>query len=236
MPDDAPPVRTAVLIPAAGSGSRLGGEPKQFRLLGGKPLLAQTLLVFERHPEVHYLIVSVPGDAVQETRRRLQEEGLTKLLAVVAGGATRQDSVGAALEAVPDAAGVVLVHDAVRPFLSHAHISALIAEIVASGAAALAVPVTDTVRRGNGRFFEDTISRADLFRMQTPQGFRREWFVEAHHEARRLSIQATDDVDLVQRLGRAVSILPGSARNMKITTPEDWELANLVWTHWQETF
>ncbi len=225
--------QVAVLIPAAGEGTRLGGRRKQFRRLGGEPLLVQTLRVFERHPEIDHLLVAAPNEATEALEAELRRVGLTKLTAVVAGGATRQESVRAALAAVPEGVDVVLVHDAVRPFVEAEHLAAVIRAIRTDGAAALALPVVDTMRYGAKTGFGDSISREGLYRMQTPQGFRRDWFEEAYDRAGEQHLQATDDVELVQRLGRQVQIVVGSPRNIKITTPEDWELAQLLWPHWQ---
>lgn len=221
----------AVLIPAAGQGVRMGGERKQFRLLGGKSLLLQTLLVFERHPEVTHLLVAVPPDVRDEVASDLSGSGVSKLHQVVAGGATRQDSVARALRAVPSSVDVVLVHDAVRPFIDEATITATIRAIEKHGAAAVAVPVSDTMRYGEEGVFGDSVAREGLFAMQTPQGFRRTVFEQAHAEAATSGYQATDDVDLVQRAGFPVRIVPGSAFNLKITTPADWELADRLWAH-----
>ena len=223
----------AVLIPAAGQGTRLGGNRKQFRRLGGEPLLVQTLRVFERHSEIDYLIVAAPAEATQALEVELRRVGLSKLIAVVPGGATRQASVHAALAAVPADVGVVLVHDAVRPFVEAGHLSAVIQAVRTAGAAALALPVVDTMRYGVAACFGETVPRTGLFRVQTPQGFRRDWIEAAYAQAHRQPVQATDDVELVQRLGRPVQIIEGSPRNIKITTPEDWALAQLLWPHWE---
>ncbi len=223
----------AVLIPAAGQGTRLGGHRKQFRRLGGEPLLVQTLRVFERHAEIDHLLVAAPVKATEALEMELRRVGLSKLIAVVVGGATRQRSVHAALKAVPPGVEVVLVHDAVRPFVEAGQLSAIIRAVRTAGAAALALPVVDTMRYGVKECFGETMPRSGLFRMQTPQGFRRDWFEEAHAQAHRQSYEATDDVELVQRLGRRVQIIEGSPRNIKITTPEDWELARLLWPHWE---
>lgn len=229
MPLDRGAGRVAVLVPAAGQGTRMGGERKQLRLLGGKPLVVQTLLVFDRHPSMDLLVVAAPAAELEALRARLGTAGLHKLHAVVAGGATRQESVAAALAAVPGDVDVVLVHDAVRPFVDPGDVTAVLAAVREHGAAALAIPVTDTLRRGRGDVFAGTVPRSGLFRMQTPQGCRRDWFDAAHAEAQRTGYQATDDVDLVQQLGHPVRIVPGSTRNIKITTPDDWELAGLLW-------
>lgn len=223
----------AVLIPAAGEGTRLGGRRKQFRRLGGEPLLVQTLRVFERHPEIQHLLVAAPIEATQVLEEELQRVGLSKLKAVVAGGATRQASVHAALKAVPVEVEVILIHDAVRPFVHADHLSTIIRIVRSEGAASLALPVVDTMRYGVNTTFDRTVSRAGLYRMQTPQGFRRAWIEEAHEDALENGIEATDDVELVQRIGRMVHIVEGSPRNIKITTPEDWELAQLLWPYWE---
>ena len=150
----------AVLIPAAGQGTRLGGNRKQFRRLGGEPLLVQTLRVFERHSEIDYLLVAAPAEATEALETELLRVGLSKLLAVVAGGATRQASVRAVLAAVPADVDVVLVHDAVRPFVAAGHLSAVIKAVRTVGAAALALPVVDTMRYGVEACFGDRGARA----------------------------------------------------------------------------
>ena len=227
----------AALVPAAGRGTRLGGKRKQFRALGGAALLVQTLRAFERHPFVDALVVAVPTERVEETTIGLRAEGLAKLAAVVPGGATRQASVEAALQAAPPEAGVVLVHDAVRPFVPARCITAVIEAAREKGAAALALPVADTVRRGADGVFGEAVPRAGLYRMQTPQGFRRDWLGSAHAEAASSAGRpaATDDVALVQRLGHPVQIVEGDPRNLKITTPADWALAQQWWADWTQS-
>ena len=227
----------AVLVPAAGRGTRLGGQRKQFRLLGGQPLLVQTLRAFERHPMVTHIIVAAPPPDVDPVSDRLRAAGITKLSAVVSGGNSRHASVRHALRAVPQTIEAVLVHDAVRPFITPASIQAVIEAVWQYGAGALAIPVADTLRReSDAGQFGETVARAGLFRMQTPQGFRRSWLSDAHRAAARSDAPpATDDVDLVQRIGHAVRIVDGSPRNVKITTPGDWQLAQQLWPDWAET-
>ncbi len=222
-----------VLIPAAGAGTRMGGERKQFRLLGGRPLLVQTLLPFERHPLVRHIVVAAPSDNLAGFEDELRAAGITKLHCVVSGGSTRQDSVARALEALPASVEVVLVHDAVRPFIRPGHISSVVEAVVEHGAAALAIPVTDTLRHGSEGVFGATVSRTGLYRMQTPQGFQRAIFERAHEDAMRCGVQSTDDVALVMRLDQAVHIVEGGPENIKITTPGDWEMANVLWAYWQ---
>jgi len=224
-----------VIIPAAGSGKRLGGRRKQFRELGGRPVLVQTLLVFERHPMVRHIVVATPKDAVRPLRQELRRIGITKLDRVVAGGESRQESVRAALESVPDEVDLVLVHDAVRPFVRMGLVEGVIAAVREFGAAAPAIPVTDTLRSAADGVFGSTVDRTGLHRMQTPQGFRRDWLREAHEAAAGDGYWATDDVELVARTGREVRLVEGSEDNVKITTPDDWERATAFWSTWEHT-
>lgn len=233
-PESSPnPSDVAVLIPAAGEGRRLGGTPKQFRTLGEHPLLVQVLLLFERHPAVGHVVVAAPPDHVQEVSDRLQAEGPSTLMAVVSGGEHRQASVRHALRAVPNSVEIVLVHDAARPFVTAAQVQAVVQAVRAEGAASLALPVADTLRRGKDGVFGETVAREALYRMQTPQGFRRAWLEEAHRSAAADGVVATDDVALVQRIGYDAHLVEGHRRNFKITTPDDWTLAQHLWTAWR---
>lgn len=230
------------MIPAAGVGRRMGGAPgtprKQFRTLGGAPVLVRALEAFERHPAVDSIVVAGPVGEVEELRAELKAYGLTKLRAVVGGGATRQESVGRGLAAVPAETGIVLVHDAVRPFLPADRLGAVIEAAREHGAAALAVPMADTVRRG-AEVFGETVPREGLWRMQTPQAFRVELLRDAHARfavpgsSPGQAVHGTDEVELVQRLGHAVRIVGGSALTFKITTPADWALAEALWPFWE---
>lgn len=235
MDEEANGAKVAVLVPTAGRGARMGGRRKQYRRLGEHPLFVQTLRIFDRHPAIDEIVVAAPPEAQDELIEMLQEARLQKVQAVVEGGAARQASVRAALQAISDDIGLVLVHDAVRPFVRAEDVQAVVATAREAGAAALAVPVSDTVRRSadEGKRFGETVPREELYRMQTPQGFRRTW-LEAAHEAARGDASATDDVELVQRVDYPVRIVSGDARNFKITTPGDWELAQLLWPHWKD--
>ncbi len=229
--------QVAVIIPAAGQGTRLGGHRKQFRVLGGKSVLLQTLLVFERHARVDHIVVATPADAVEPLAVELRRVGISKLQGVVAGGDSRQASVHAALRVLPEAVDVVLIHDAVRPFVRMSSVEQVIDETRRSGAASLALPITDTVRRikaVDGQVcFGDTVPREQLVRIQTPQGFRTSWLREAHEKAEQEGWQATDDVHLVQKMGHTVHAVPGARMNLKITTLEDWDEALRYWPQWE---
>ena len=210
----------AVLVPAGGIGARLGHRmPKQFLRLGREPILAATLRHFRRHPRVAGIVVAAPAAYVERTRRVLGRGGAP--LTVVAGGATRQESVWLALQAAPAAAAVLLVHDAVRPFLTRPLIDALIAAAALDGAAVCALPIAETVKRVRDGRVEATLDREGLWSVQTPQAFRADVLREAHDKARRDGFVGTDEAMLVERLGHPVRIVPGLVENVKITTADD---------------
>ncbi len=219
-------VRVVALVPAAGSGSRLGSaRPKPFVPLAGRPLLAHTLARLERVPLVEAIVVVVAEDQVEACRSEvIRPFGLARVAAVVPGGAERQDSVRAGLAALPDWADVVLVHDGARPLVPPEVVEAVARAAAASGAATAAVRPKDTVRDDAGR----TLDRARLWLVQTPQGFRPALLREAHVRAAADGHTGTDDASLVERLGRAVAVVPGSYRNLKITTREDLAVAEAL--------
>lgn len=206
-----------VLIPAGGAGMRLGRRtPKQFLRVGGEPIVAVTVRRFRRHPRVAAIVVAAPAEHVAHARRVLGRG-----VSVVAGGATRQESVRLALEAAPPGVPMMLVHDAVRPFITRPLVDAVLAAARADGAAVCALPVAETVKRVRDGVVEATIDRDGLWAVQTPQAFRAEVLREAHEKARRDGIAGTDDAMLVERLGHRVRVVPGLAGNVKITTPDD---------------
>jgi 2-C-methyl-D-erythritol 4-phosphate cytidylyltransferase len=214
--------RLVALIPAGGAGTRLGRRtPKQFLALGGGPVLAATVRHFARHPAVDAVVVAAPAAHVDRARRLLARCGRRGAITVVAGGRTRQESVRLALQAAPAGAELVLVHDAVRPFIGRALIDAVVAAARRSGAAICALPVTETVKRVRGDEVEATVDRAGLWTVQTPQAFRPDLLREAHDKARRDGVVGTDDAALVERLGHPVRVVRGLEGNLKITTAED---------------
>ena len=219
------------IVPAAGSGRRMGGVPKQYRTLGDAPVLVQTLRAFDRHPDVSRLVVV--SDDVAQAEDVLGAFAFSTPLVVVPGGDTRQDSVREGLDALAEENGdaLVLVHDAARPFLDGDALARVLEAAAQTGAAALAVPVSDTLRRGDEDAFSQTVPREGLFRMQTPQVFRLGVLREAH--ARFGHVAGTDEVELVQRLGHPVAVVPGSPLNLKLTTPNDWAFAERFWPVWR---
>lgn len=218
------PQSVGVVLPAAGAGLRMGGASKQYRRLGGAPVLVQTARAFAGHPDVGPLVVVVPADRVDETAALLAGFGIEA--SVVAGGASRQASVRHGVMALPASVTHVLVHDAVRPFVTDETIAQVAAAVRQHGAAAAAVPVADTLRRAADARFGTTVDRDGLWAMQTPQGARRDWFLEASADG---AAEATDEVGLLQAAGHCVHVVEGDARNLKLTRPSDWPLAKALW-------
>ncbi|MEV1007923.1 2-C-methyl-D-erythritol 4-phosphate cytidylyltransferase [Streptomyces sp. NPDC049881] len=230
--------RTAAVIPAAGLGLRLGGgTPKALRELGGTPMLVHAVRAMARARAVSLVVIVAPPDGVGKTRSLLDEHpappGVTQL--VVAGGATRQESVRLGLAALPEDVGIVLVHDAARPLVPVATVDAVV-EAVRAGAPAVvpALPVTDTVKQiaapaaaGEPEPVVATPDRALLRAVQTPQGFDRATLAEAH-AAHAAGGDATDCAGLVERLGVPVVLVPGHEEAFKVTRPLDLVLAEAV--------
>ncbi len=214
------------IIPAAGRGERMGGEvPKQFRILGDKPILAHTLLAFDICPDVDEVVVVVPKEYVDFCGRKVVEPyGITKVRRIVPGGRHRQDSVYEGLKAA-EGAEIVVVHDGVRPLVRPELISRSVAICRERGAAIVAVPVKETVKLVEGGMVRKTLPREALWAAQTPQTFRREVLWEAFQRAFRDGILATDEAALVERIGHMVWVVEGEYRNIKITTTEDLYVA-----------
>jgi 2-C-methyl-D-erythritol 4-phosphate cytidylyltransferase len=192
-------------------------------------MVLRALRPFAAHPEVlHTVVVLPPGDAA--TPPAFLSDLAGPALTLAAGGSERRDSVAAGLRALPAECAVALVHDAARPFPDPDVISAVIREARAGHGAVAAVPLTDTVKEvsdGEPRRVLRTVPREALWRAQTPQGFPRELLIAAHERAHRDGVGATDDAALVERLGAEVRIVPDSPRNLKVTTAEDLEWAEL---------
>jgi len=216
-----------VIIVAGGEGRRFGGTvPKQFASLRGEPLLVWSVRAFAAVRSLTRMIVVAAPDEFARCEGLLAPLGLAVKLAPA--GAERQDSVRAGIELLEPTCDVVLVHDAVRPLVTTASIVACVAAAEARGAAILATPVNDTVKRcADGRIVA-TVPRADLWLAQTPQAFRAADLRRVHAEAARQGVLATDDASLFEWAGLPVAIVPGDGRNRKITTPEDLAWAEAV--------
>lgn len=214
--------RVAVVVPAGGSGTRLGlRTPKQFLRLASAPMLLTTVRRLAEHPAVRFLVVAVPPAYVARAHALIRLPGRRLTVEIVAGGEARQESVWRGLVRVPDDADVVVVHDAVRPFVTRPLVDAVVRAALATGAAICARPIAETVKRVREGLVEATIDRQGLWAVQTPQAFRTALLREAHEKARRDGVVGTDDAMLVERLGHPVRVVEGPAANVKITTLED---------------
>nr|WP_329565194.1 2-C-methyl-D-erythritol 4-phosphate cytidylyltransferase [Kitasatospora sp. NBC_01266] len=232
----------AAVVPAAGRGERLGpGAPKALRDLGGAPLLVHAVRALARSRAVGLVVVAAPPQGVAEVLGLLDSHGLDgKDIRVVAGGATRQESVRLGLAAIPASTEIVLVHDAARPLVPVEVVDAVVAAVRAGAEAVVpAVPLADTVKRvrpvaaGEPEPVLDTPDRGTLRAVQTPQGFRRETLAEVHakalaEEAEGGSPVVTDDAGLVEHYGGQVVVVPGHEEAFKVTRPLDLVLAEAV--------
>jgi 2-C-methyl-D-erythritol 4-phosphate cytidylyltransferase len=218
------------IIVAAGSGTRFGGKrPKQFLEIAGKPLLIHTLEKFQNCTVIDEIILVLSANELANSSALFGDVILPKLRAVVVGGATRAESVKHGLSGIDEKGGkieIVAVHDGARPFVSCGEISAIVEKAKETGAACLVAPVTDTIKQVADGKIVGTIERTKLRRALTPQAFHYEILQKAFETAD-LSEAATDECFLVEKLGYEISIVEGSAKNIKITTREDWELAEI---------
>ena len=233
-----PLMKVTVIIPAAGLGTRMapagkGTPSKQFFELNGTPILIHTLRVFARNKQVTHIVVALRKNEIEQFKHRLEQEKIAAKMSLVEGGEHRQDSVAnalASLQSAPD--DVVLVHDAVRPFVDDEIIAAVIHEVEKHGAAIAGLPAVDTIkqveRAAEGAIITSTIPRERVVQAQTPQGFRYELIKRAFDSAIADGFAGTDEASLVERLGESVWVVMGSARNIKITTPADMELAEFL--------
>jgi len=238
-------MKVFVIIPAAGLGTRMAPAgaktkssknakvSKQFTQLGDAPILIHTLRKFAASYPVSDIYVAMRKNEMEGFRKQIKEEQLTKPVHVVEGGESRQESVANALVALgktkPSPNDVVLVHDAVRPFVDIEIINNVIEEASRVGAAIAGLPAIDTVkqveRTANGAIITATVPRERVVMAQTPQGFRFSVIKKAFDDAIADGFTGTDEASLAERAGNEVAVVMGSARNIKITTPDDMELA-----------
>lgn len=212
---------------AAGRGKRMeAGDNKVLLPLAGRPVLAHTLEAFAQCDWLEEIVVVAAADEMERVEKLIRKERIGLTVRVVAGGLERQDSVVAGLEALQSDG--VLVHDAARPLVSPALIEACRAAAERVGAASLAVPVKDTIKITEGGMIVSTPERSRLMAVQTPQAFARKALLDAHRAAREAGITATDDAMLLERLGLPVAAVPGHESNLKLTTPEDMLIAEML--------
>ncbi len=234
-------MKVAAILLAAGKGERLKSRvSKALVKLGGIPLLTHSLRVLNRHPAVKDIIIVVNSVNREKISSLVKKNGFKKVHLLVLGGIRRQDSVFNALKEAGTDCNLVLVHDSARPFVRAEDVSGVIAQAKRFGAAVLGVPVKATVKqvkrhklkgtgyKAQGTSFEveKTLNRECLWEVQTPQVFKRDIIVKAYQRFSRIDV--TDDAALIEEMGKRVVIVPGSYRNIKITTPEDLIIAETM--------
>jgi 2-C-methyl-D-erythritol 4-phosphate cytidylyltransferase len=224
-------LKTIALITAAGKGQRMKSlTPKQYLDLGGRPVLARTLQVFEDCPSVDGIYLIVPPEQMDTVQRDIVEKYLfRKVLKVVRGGKMRQQSVWNGLQAIRSPCSIVVVHDGVRPFISRRLIEQSIKEAQKNGAAVVAVSAKDTVKRAAKGKKVQTLPRDEIWLAQTPQSFQFPLLMKAYQKAHQEEVLGTDDAFLVERLGHPVTLITGDYTNIKITTPDDLIMAEALW-------
>ncbi len=222
-------MNAGIIIPAAGSGQRFGGQlPKQYQMLGGVPVIVRALRAMrDAFPDAP-IVIAVDLRWASQLEQLLAEHNATHAVAVTSGGATRQESVYKALgHSSLAAVELILIHDAVRPFATPV-LARRVAETAAgTGAAVPVIPPKDTVKliNSDNRCVESTLPRTRVGLAQTPQAFNRDILIESHQEALRDRFDGTDDASIVEYAGYSVTTIEGEESNIKITTPLDWVLA-----------
>jgi 2-C-methyl-D-erythritol 4-phosphate cytidylyltransferase/2-C-methyl-D-erythritol 2,4-cyclodiphosphate synthase len=250
-------IATSAVIPASGLGRRLNSDRgKAFTDIGGMPLIARTIAVFQNSPAIDEIVLIAQSDRIEDARALADQFGFSKVASIVPGGEVRQDSVRNGIAAVSKSSDIIAIHDGARPFVTPEIIQASIDAACEDSAAIVAVPVIDTIkssstnplarslaglstvssakvgdgREGNPdrRFVGSTLDREKLWAIQTPQTFRRDVILTAFERAYADGFVGTDDASLVERMGIPVRIVQGSYENIKITTPTDLRLAEAI--------
>ncbi len=221
-----PVSKVGAIIVAAGESRRMGGVDKVLALLAGKPILARVVDAFESCDSVTQIVVVVSKQSLDRCQQLVAEEGWSKMTEVCPGGRRRQDSVVAGLSRLSHCDWVV-IHDGARPLVTVDMINRGLEAARETGAAVAAVPVKDTIKvAGNDRIVHQTPPRQNLWAVQTPQVFRFDIIAEAYRQAKG---EVTDDASLVEQLGYRVKLYMGSYDNIKVTTPDDLALAEVLW-------
>jgi len=216
------------IIPAAGMGVRMGGgTPKQFLSLDGVPIFVHTLRKFVAADAIDEIYLALRPEDMERAEKDLEREHFAKPLRLVSGGATRQETVARALAEAPPSTQLVVVHDAVRPFVELEMIRKVVEAARQDGAAILGIPSADTVKQVERQTILGTVPRERIVLAQTPQAFRYDIIREAFARAAADGFGGTDESSLVERLGHPVVVLMGSDRNIKITKPSDLPIARL---------
>ena len=225
------------IVPSAGLGKRFGpGSNKPFQSLGGKSLIIRSLETLQSVPEVEEIIPVLKGEDMEYGQKIFEQFNLTKIKRIAPGGKERQDSVYKGLKLVEDKDSIVLIHDGVRPLIGKELIEKAIQELLLSSSEGrggidgivLGVPVKDTIKEAENGIIKKTLKRGSLWAIQTPQIFSYKKIIEAYEKAMKEGFYTTDDSALIEKYGGKIKVVMGSYRNIKITTPEDLEIAEFL--------
>jgi 2-C-methyl-D-erythritol 4-phosphate cytidylyltransferase len=220
----------SAIIVAAGDSRRMGFD-KLFAAIAGKPVIAHTIRAFERASSVDGIIVVAREDRHDEIKTIVRDENFKKVKSIIPGGKCRQDSVRAGLDHLESVMRYVAVHDAARPLITPQQIDRVFEQCRIHGAAALAEPINDTLKRADADLLvTDSVDRQELYAMQTPQIFERQLIAEAYRAVYTKNVSVTDEVSAVERLGRKVALVLNDDFNFKITYPRHLPLAEFVLT------
>ena len=226
-----PKQKVWAVIVAAGQGRRMeNAVRKQYHEVAGLPVVTHTLRVFDTCAVIDEIVLCVPGQDIAFCREELIKPAKSKKkIALVAGGDTRQESVFNGLQSIESNTGIIVIHDGVRPFVTHAQITACVEGAAKHGACILGIPVFDTLKRiqANDSIIE-TVDRDGIWMAQTPQAFQLDLIMRAHRHARQKSHRATDDASLLEHMGIEVKIIPGSRTNLKLTDQDDLQMARTL--------
>lgn len=226
FPKKSEPPRFGVVIVAGGSSSRMKGVDKQTVLLGDMPVPIHSVLPFSRMKEVTEIVIVCREDLIPMMMDWVRDFGVQKVSAIVRGGSSRQQSVLRGIDALSENADYFAIHDGARPFADEELIRRCMQDAMEHGAATAAVPCKDTIKVSDSEgFICDTPDRSTLHQTQTPQIFRRDWYLQAAEQAKAEGVDVTDDCQLLERAGRKVHLSMGSYFNIKITTQEDLPIA-----------
>lgn len=220
----------SVIIAAGGCGERMGGINKLMTEIGGMPVIAHSMRVFEELPEVMEIIVSIRREEIEAAENIAREFGISKFAGCASGGETRQQSVVSALKRVSRETKLIAVHDGARPLVKGKYVRQCIKDAAVFGGAVLGVPVKDTIKEVREGLITDTPDRRLLYIAQTPQIFKKKIYFDGVNFAEEHGLDFTDDCQLAEAVGLRVAVTLSDYANIKITTPEDLKIAELLLT------
>lgn len=226
-------LRCSAVVAAAGSSTRMGSD-KLLLPLDEQPVLARTLRALDRCPYLTEIVVVTRSDLIVPVGQLCKDYAFSKVTSVIVGGKTRTQSVLAGVRELDPKAELAVIHDGARPLLSQEALERVILRARECGAAALAVPVKDTIKRAKDGLVSATLDRSELFAVQTPQVFEPSLLKAALIKALEDGVEVTDDCAAVERLGVGVTLTQGEYRNLKLTTPEDIAVAEALLAQWDE--